>query len=201
MAEVAPESLEAFLEVVLRDSWELFKKNALVFVLASLLATMVAAVSLGILAGPLFVGLIEVVRRAQRGESVQVSDVFGRFDSFVSSTLALILIGIAVCIGSLLLLAPGLLAALFSGFTLHAIAFERSTAADAIKRSFRVVKDHFIQSIALFVLISLAHSVGGAVVLGLLLTIPLSIVVLTLAYERMVPAAKAEVAGYSVGGA
>jgi uncharacterized membrane protein len=199
MAELAPESLESFLGSVLRDSWDLFEKNALVLVLAALLATMVTIVSLGILAGPLYVGLIEVVRRAQRGEPVQVGDVFSRFDSFVSSTLALILIGIAVCIGSLLLLAPGLLAALFSGFTLHAIAFERATAADAIKRSFHVVKGHFLQSIALFVLISLAHSVGGAVVLGLLVTIPLSIVVLTLAYQRMAPAARAEVAGYSVG--
>jgi uncharacterized membrane protein len=114
--------------------------------------------------------------------------------------IALFLIAIAVCIGSFLLVAPGMLAALFSGFTLHAIAYERLSAVDAIKRSFQIVKDHFIQSIALFVVISIAQAIGGAVVLGLLLVLPLSVIAATLAYERMAPSsANSDVAGYSLG--
>ena len=198
ITEVTPESLESFLGAVLRDSWELFKKNALVLVLASIIATLLASISFGILAGPLFVGLIEIVRRAHRAEPVQLGDVFARFDSFLPSVIALLLVGIAVCIGSFLLVAPGLLAALFSGFVLHAIAYERLSAIDAIKRSFQIVKDHFVQSIALFVLISVAQTVGGAVVLGLLITMPISIIAMTLAYERMAEAS-AEVGGYSLG--
>jgi membrane-anchored glycerophosphoryl diester phosphodiesterase (GDPDase) len=199
MTEATPESLESFLGAVLRESWELFKKHALVFVLASIAAALVAGISLGILAGPMFVGLIEVVRRARRGEAVQIGDVFSRFDSFLPSAIALLLIGIAVCIGSFLLVAPGLLAALFSGFVLHAIAYERLTAIDAIKRSFQIVKDHFIQSIALFVSISIAQAIGGAVVLGLLVVMPLSIIAMTLAYERMAASTGSDVAGYSLG--
>jgi uncharacterized membrane protein len=199
MTDVTPESLESFLGAVLRESWELFKKNALVFVLASIVATLTAGISLGILAGPVFVGLIEIVRRAHRGEAVQIGDVFSRFDSFLPSAIALFLIGVAVCIGSFLLVAPGLLAALFSGFVLQAIAYERLSAIDAIKRSFQIVKDHFVQSIALFVLISIAQAIGGAVVLGLLLVLPMSIIAMTLAYERMAPSAGADVAGYSLG--
>ncbi len=200
MTDVTPESLESFLGAVLRESWELFKKNALVFVLASIVATLAAVVTFGILAGPVFVGLIEIVRRAQRAEPVQIGDVFNRFDSFLPSAIALLLIGLAVCIGSFLLVAPGLLAALFSGFTLHAIAYERLSAIDAIKRSFQIVKDHFIQSIALFVLISVAQAIGGAVVLGLLLVLPLSIIASTLAYQRMAPSPSPDVpGGYSLG--
>lgn len=200
MTDATPESLESFLGAVLRESWELFKKNALVFVLASVVATLAAVVTLGILAGPVFVGLIEIVRRAQRAEPVQIGDVFNRFDSFLPSAIALLLIGLAVCIGSFLLVAPGLLAALFSGFTLHAIAYERLSAIDAIKRSFQIVKDNFIQSIALFVLISVAQAIGGTVVLGLLLALPLSVIVATLAYERMANSTSADVdSGYSLG--
>lgn len=200
MTDATPESLESFLGAVLRESWELFKKNALVFVLASIAAMLAAAITFGILAGPVFVGLIDIVRRAQRAEPVQVGDVFKRFDSFLPSAIALLLIGIAVCIGSFLLVAPGLLAALFSGFTLHAIAYERLSAIDAIKRSFQIVKDHFIQSIALFVLISIAQAVGGAVVLGLLLVLPLSVIAMTLAYERIASSPSTEEAdGYSLG--
>jgi hypothetical protein len=199
MTDNTPESLESFLGAVLRESWELFKKNALVFVLASIVATIVATVTFGILAGPVFVGVIEIVRKAQRGEPVQVGDVFSRFDSFLPSAIALLLVGIAVCIGSFLLVAPGLLAALFSGFVLHAIAYERLTAIDAIKRSFQIVKDHFIQSIALFVVLSIVQAIGGAVVLGLLLAIPLSMIAMTLAYERMATNPGSDVAGYSLG--
>lgn len=199
MTDVTSESLESFLSAVLRESWELFKKNALVFVLASIVATIVASISLGLLAGPLFVGLIELVRRAQRGEPIQIGEVFNRFDSFLPSLIALVLVSIAICIGSFLLVAPGLLAALFSGFVLHAIAYERLSAIDAIKRSFQIVKDHFVQCIALFVLISIAQTIGGAVVLGLLVTMPMSIIALTLAYERMAAIKGNEVAGYSMG--
>lgn len=198
MSDVMPESLESFLGAVLRESWELFKKNALVFVLASIVAALVATISFGILMGPLFVGLIEIVRRAQRGEAVQIGDVFSRFDSFLASLIALILVALAVCIGSFLLVAPGLLAALFSGFVLHAIAYEELSAIDAIKRSIQIVKEHFIQSIALFVMISIAQAIGGAVVLGLLLVLPMSIIAMTLAYERMAANSPADVAGYSL---
>jgi hypothetical protein len=198
MSDVTPVSLESFLGAVLRDSWELFKKNALVFVLATVLAVIVAGISFGILTGPLFVGLIEIVRRAQRGEAVQIGDVFSRFDSFLPSLIALLLVGLAVCIGSFLLVAPGLLAALFSGFVLHAIAYERLSAIDAIKRSVQIVREHFIQSIALFVVISIAQALGGAVVLGLLLVLPMSIIAMTLAYERMAANSPSDVAGYSL---
>jgi uncharacterized membrane protein len=198
MSDVAPESLESFLGAVLAESWELFKKNALVFVLATVVAMLVAGISFGILMGPLFVGLIEIVRRAHRSEPVQVGDVFSRFDSFLPSLIALVLVGLAVCIGSFLLVAPGLLAALFSGFVLHAIAYERLSAIDAIKRSVQIVKDHFMQSIALFVAISIAQAIGGAVVLGLLLVLPLSIIAATIAYERMAAGSPSDVAGYSL---
>jgi hypothetical protein len=159
----------------------------------------VATITFGVLAGPLFVGVIEIIRKAQRGESVQLGDVFSRFDSFLPSAIALLLVGIAVCIGSFLLVAPGLLAALFSGFVLHAIAFERLSAIDAIKRSVQIVRDHFLQSIALFVVLSIAQAIGGAVVLGLLLAVPLSLIAMTIAYERMAASAGSDVAGYSLG--
>ena len=82
---------------------------------------------------------------------------------------------------------------------LHAIAYEKLSAIDAIKRSVQIVKDHFIQSIALFVLISIAQAIGGAVVLGLLVALPLSLIAMTLAYERMATNPGSHVAGYSLG--
>jgi uncharacterized membrane protein len=181
----APDSLEQFLPSLLRATWEVFQKHALVFVIGAIVVTFLSAFTLGLLAGPLFVGFIDLVRRAHRGEAVQVGEVFSRFDSFGSSVVATFLIAICVAIGCSLLLVPGLLVALFSGFTLHAIAYERLSAVDAIKRSVQIVREHFLSVVVVFLLVSVVQTLGGSVVLGVLLTLPLGLIAITLTYERM----------------
>lgn len=181
----ASSSLEQFLPSVLRETWDVFQKNALTFVITALLAVFLAAVTLGLLAGPLFVGFIDLVRRARRGEAVQVGELFARFDSFGSSLIATVLIAVAIAIGCSLLVVPGLLVALFSGFTLHAIAYERLGAVDAIKRSAQIVRGHFLNTLVLFVILSVLQTLGGSVVLGMLLTLPLGLIASVVAYEQL----------------
>lgn len=186
-----PESLETFLQAVGRETWQLFQKYALTLVLAGVVMVLLSALSLGLLAGPLMVGFIDLVRRARRGEPVQTGAVFDRFDSFVSSLFALILLGIAITLGLCLLVVPGLIALIFGSFTLHAIAYERLGAIAAIKRSVQLVRGHFSHVLVLMLLISLAQTIGSAVLLGTLLTLPLGLVASALAYERLLGAAPA----------
>ena len=193
----APDALEEFLPSMLRDTWEVFRKQALVFALAALVLLFLSAASAGVLAGPLFVGFIDMVRRARSGEALQVGDLFGRFDSFASGLIAMVLIVLAVAVGSLLVL-PGLLAALFSGFTFHAIAYERLSAIDAIKHSLQVVRAHFLSVVVVFLLVSVAQTLGGSALFGVLLTAPLGMIAVTLTYERLTseqPADLAQAAG------
>jgi hypothetical protein len=163
----ATSSLEQLLPSVLRETWEVFQKSALIFVITALLAAFLSAITLGLLAGPLFVGFIDLVRRARRGEALQVGELFARFDSFGASLIATVLIAVAVAIGCSLLVVPGLLVGLFSGFTLHAIAYERLGAIDAIKRSVQIVREHFLTTLVLFVILSVVQTLGGSVVLGM----------------------------------
>jgi hypothetical protein len=193
-----PNSLEQFLLSVLRETWAVFQKNALTFVLAALVATFLSAVTLGILAGPLFVGFIDLVRRARQGEAVQMGELFNRFDSFASSVIATFLIVIAVAIGCSLLVLPGLLIALFSGYTLQAIAYERLSAFDSIKRSVQIVRAHFVNTLVLFLLVSVVQTLGGSALLGVLLTMPLSLIALSVAYEQLASAPAPDLA--QVGG-
>jgi uncharacterized membrane protein len=184
----APNALEQFLPSVLRETWGVFQKNALTFVIAALIAAFLSGITIGLLTGPLFVGFVDLVRRARRGEAVQMGEVFGRFDSFGSSLVATILIGIAVIVGSCLLVVPGLLAALFSAFSLHVIAYQRASAIDAIKRSVQIVRDNFLITLVLFLLVSVLQTLGGSVVLGVLLTLPLGMIAVTVAYEQLASA-------------
>jgi hypothetical protein len=179
------EQLEPFLKGVWSRTWQLFQAQALTFILASLLVLVLMVVSIGILTGPLLVGYIELVRKAGRNEPIAVGDVFKGFDFFASSFFASILVGLMVVVGCMLLFLPGLAAALFTLFALHAIAFENRGAIDAIGRSMRLVRDNFVNVLILFILVMIAQSIGGSVLLGTLITFPLSLIVFTVAYERL----------------
>jgi hypothetical protein len=180
-----PESLEPFLKAVWSKSWQLFQGQALTFILASLVMLVLMVVSLGILAGPLFVGYIELVRKAGRGETIAVGDLFRGFDFFLPSFLASVLIGIMFLIGMVLLFLPCLAVALFTAFTLHAIAFENLSATAAISRSFKLVMDNLVNVLVLFFLAAVAQTLGGSVILGTLITTPFVLIAYTVAYERM----------------
>jgi uncharacterized membrane protein len=169
----------------LSEAWEAFKKDAVLYILAGLLATAVTIVSLGLLFAPLTVGQIAIVRKRRRNEVAGVGDVFSGFSSFGASFVAGILVFIGVMIGMFLLVLPGLVFAFFCAFTFHGIAYKNLGAIDAIKASFGLVKSQFM---ALFVLMLIAialNFVGGLVWVGGLLTGPFTMVMLTIAYEKL----------------
>lgn len=179
------ESYDDFTLSVVRDAWDTFRRDALVFVLASVALSLTALVTLGLLTGPLTVGYIELVRRSRRGEPISVGVIFSRFDSFVASTVALVLICLAVFLGILLLVVPGLLALVFSTYALPAIAHERLGGVEAIRRSIDLVRAHFVRTLAILVVLWLVQAIGGVVVIALLVTTPFSMILLAVAYERL----------------
>lgn len=183
MAEI--EAFDEFIQNVARDTWEVFRRDALLFVVAGAIYMLLCAVSLGILTGPLTAGFIELTRRSRAGEPGAVSTLFSRFDTFVSTFIAFLLVGIAVVVGFFLLVIPGLVAILFSTYTIHAITYEGSTAVDALKRSIDLVRKNFLHTFGLLLAIAIGQSLGGIVLFGVLLTCPLSIILLTIGFERL----------------
>jgi hypothetical protein len=185
MAMAEPEAFDQFVTNVLRETWELFRREALIFVVAAVVLTAVSVLSLGLVAGPVSIGFIEMVRRCRRGEPLRLGLLFSRFDTFVPSLVALIIIVIAVCFGTMLLVLPGLLAMLFTAWTLHVLAYEEAGGIEALQHSFDLVRANFVQTVALLLLMSIAHALGSLVVFGLLLTAPLSLIAMTVGYERL----------------
>jgi hypothetical protein len=183
MAE--PEAFDEFVLSIARETWQLFRREPVLFVLASLVVTLVSLLSLGLIAGPVAAGYVEMVRRGRRGEPLALGLIFSRFDTFIPTTVAFLIIGIALVIGAFLLVLPALLVALFTVFTLHIITYENLGGIAAIQRSIALVREHFIHVLALLLLLALAHAIGGIVVLGVLLTAPLSLIALTIGYERL----------------
>ena len=56
------------------------KRNPLPFIVGYLLAGIVSGLTLGILAGPMFVGYFAMFHKSKRGEPVEIGDLFKRID-------------------------------------------------------------------------------------------------------------------------
>ena len=189
---IQPESL---VESSLRESWELFKNDLVVYVIASLLVLVVSALSLGLCSGPMVVGFIKLVNKRIRGEAGTATDVFDGFSQFGPSLLAMILIAIGTFIGCLLLVVPGVIFAFATAFSFHAIALDGVSASAAIGRSYALVKENLAPCFVLLLIVVVLNAIGGSIIFGSLLATPFSLIVMTFAYRRLQPAAPIVVRG------
>lgn len=186
---------ERLVESSLGESWELFKDDVVLYVVASLLVFVISAVTLGLCAGPMVVGFIKLVNKRIRGEAGTATDVFDGFSEFGASLIAMVLIAIGVFTGVLLLVLPGVIFAFVTAFTFHAIALDGLGATAAIGRSYELIKDNLASCFVLLVIVAILNAVGGSIVFGSLLTTPFSLIAMTFAYQRLRGAAPIDVLG------
>jgi len=74
-----------------------------------LLVGIIGNISAGILAGPMMVGYMRMIKTDDEGGKIEIGDVFKGFDDFIPALLAVLVGGIAVGIGFMLCIIPGLL--------------------------------------------------------------------------------------------
>lgn len=177
--------VEDVVQKILKDAWGLFKSDFVLFVLAGLLTILVSVFSLGLLYGPMTVGFIKLVEKCRLGEETSAIDVFDGFSRFGDSLIASFLIAIGVVIGLFLFVVPGLLFSLAMAFTFQAIAIDDETATGGMMKSFAIVTENFALSAVLLVILIVLSLIGSTVVFGALLTLPFSLILLTLAYHRL----------------
>ncbi len=183
------QNVDRVLSDSLQEGWRLFSSNLTLFVLASLVYVVLGVLSLGILIGPLTIGMIHIVRRCQKGKEVQLQDLFSGFSLFVPSALATLVLAILVSIGFVLLVLPGLL--LLTGwlFTFHVMERDENGPLEAMASSWRLFKEHAVLVGVTCLLVVVATSVGSAVFFGAVITTPLSIIFLTVVFDELTGAA------------
>jgi uncharacterized membrane protein len=181
----AEEELEGFVKTVFGEAWETFKNDIVLFILAGLLVAVVGGVTLGILIGPLMVGFVELTRKRLRGQPGTATDVFSGFQKLVPAILAGIVIGLAVIIGSILCILPGLAVAWAAMFAFHFMAYKDQDVGDCLKNSFELAKANIGPTLVLFLLVGFLNGLGNAVALGGLLTFPFGLVAVTVAFEKL----------------
>jgi uncharacterized membrane protein len=157
----------------------------LLYIAGSLVVAVVGVLSLLVLAGPLTVGFVQLVRRRRRGERARITDVFDGLSQFAPSFVAFVLIAIATVIGMLLFVVPGLLVLVASCFAFHEISYRKAHAGDAIRASFHVAKRNPLHVLIVLIGVAALNALGSAVLFGTLLSAPFALVWMTVAYELL----------------
>jgi len=176
---------EDVVQDTLSEAWSLFTSDFVLWIIAGLIMLIVTVVSFGILAGPMTVGFIQLVERRRRDEPASATDIFDGFEQFGASLIAFILICIGVTIGMVLLVLPGLFFGFATAFAFHAIAIDDDDAAGALAKSFELIRKDFALSAVFLVIVLVLNGIGGAVSFGILLTMPLTLILMTFAYHRL----------------
>ena len=168
-----------------KRSWALFQSKPVEHLVASLIAAGLSVVTLGALLGPLTVGQIRMIEKQQRGEEVRIGDVFDGFSSFGAAFLTSLVFCIALAVGMMFLVLPGVFVGLAWGFALWFVALEGASVGDALTGSWQLLKRHTLSVLVVFLVLAVVNALASAVVLGLVLTTPLSMIFGTLAFQEL----------------
>ena len=116
-----------------------------------------------------------------------MADLFEGFHFFGSTLAANVVITIVVFLGMLLFIIPGLILAAMYNFTFLFIIDKKYSYKQAMRASAAVVKQDYFGYIIFLIALGLLNVAGVlCLVVGLLVTVPVSMAAITIAYRDVV---------------
>ena len=132
-------------------------------------------------------GLLYRVYSQNGGAPLDIGDLFKGFNYFVPALVTSLLVGIFVFIGALMCLLPALFVATIFIFPYHFIVDKKMDFWPAMQASHDVVKKDYAGFIVFMLAIIGVNILGVlALVVGLLVTIPMTFAAITVAYRDVV---------------
>ena len=180
---------------LISDSWRIFSSNAGPLLGGVVITAIIVAVGNGmamvvgsLLMGPLTLGLFKMARDASRGGKADFVDLFFGFrEKFIHAFVANLLISIFTAVGFILCIVPGILVSILYMLTYLFLLETNLDFWGAMEASRKKVMEDFGQWLLLGLLLMALNLVGSIPCgLGLLVTAPMTLVALTLAYDQAV---------------
>ena len=192
----------------IRAGWDIFKKRPFmligVFVVAFIVsgissalldpgqnapvtfATTLMSIASGIVGVFVEMGLITFALRAYDSiESAGIKDLWNAMPFFYYFA-AQIVVGLSVLLGLVILIVPGIMVALALMFTSYLVIDKHRGPIEALKESSRITKGHRWQLLVLVLTIIGLNILGLiALIVGLLVTIPVSMLAVVHAYRKL----------------
>jgi uncharacterized membrane protein len=167
--------------------WKMVTADLGNFMLVTLVFVLVNSVASIVTQGPLQVGFHAFCAKKMYNRRPELGELFKGFDFFLPAFVAALLIGVFVFAGTLVCIIPGLVVASMYKFTYLFIFDKRMDFWPAMQASHDVVKNDYF-GFTIFLLAMAGINILGflACIVGLLVTIPLSVAAITIAYQELV---------------
>ena len=182
---VAPVGIQASGGRWIGEAWGLVKQDMGTYVLMALLFALLNSVPL--IQGALIAGFHIYTMKRLMGRNAELGDMFKGFNFFIPTLVASLLIALFTFIGFCALIIPALIVAAMYKFTYLFIVDKRMDFWPAMQASHAVVKNDYLGFTWFLVLSFLVNILGFlCCFVGLLVTIPVTFVAITIAYRELV---------------
>ena len=167
------------------EAWDLVKTDLGSYVLIALIFFVLS--SIPFITGPLIVGFHIYTMKKVAGRRAEIGDAFKGFNYFIPALVASLIIGVFTFLGTLACLIPGLVIAAMYKFTYLFIVDKRLDFWPAMQASHAVVKQDYFGFTMFLILAFLVNVLGFlCLIVGLLVTVPLTFAAITIAYKEIV---------------
>lgn len=165
-------------------AWTAFTRKPVEIVLGMLVATLTAF--LVVTAGAAALGMNHQALEAVRGRDVKIGTALAGYGNFVASLVALLLVTVAVLVGIVACIVPGLLAVFFFYWTFMCMADDPSLGAvGSLKRSLALVRAHPVPTLVVLLANFVLSLAGGMVAVGFIVTTPLGFLFGAAVFDQM----------------
>jgi len=175
--------IEKQIKDMFTDSFKIFSNEFVTLLLATIVAVLLMIFIITI--PPLVFGIYVICNKYVNNKKVKVSDVFEGFDYFFRSWGLFIVSILAIGLGFMLLIIPGLILMVMFQYAAAIAVMKNKGVVDSLKASYNLAKKNFPLSIVLCLLLAILSSIAGVTKIGLLLTFPFSTLVMVVAVKKL----------------
>jgi uncharacterized membrane protein len=174
-------------------AWDVLFSDIGYFILIALIYILVISVASAtivgefIVMGPLAVGFYYIAFKKLQGKGFEIGDISKGFNFFTAAVISSILISVFMAIGFTLCIIPGIIICALYTFTPVFILDKKLDFWNAMEASRKVAQKHIFELSIFVIILGLINLLGVILCLvGIFVTIPLTILATAIAYEELV---------------